>query len=223
MQPSSTTSKYLSSMPSEVVWDHFLKSCAWQWSARPRIWSHTDSKSTIKVHSVKRVYSSINICPDSRSMKKSSEWCALIGHFLMMTVISNWGDLPWKMIISPTTLICNTRLYDTMKFFVWIYVHRQNQMWKCWFAKMLWIVNVNIVTKKNWIPKSKWAICKLKKGNAIASKVPKCQKPSVFTNCFWVPDAVVQENRKEQNYSCSFFGLMIHVGCKLFSYNMLVS
>ena len=59
-------------------------------------------------------------------------------------------------------------------------------------------LNLNIVIKKNWIPKSKWAISKLKKekyDNAIASKGPKCQKPPVCIQ--ELMDGVVQVNRKE--------------------------
>ena len=58
---------------------------------------------------------------------------------------------------------------------------------------MQWIVNVNIVTKKNWNPKSKWVICKLKKEKYCQCN---CKQSSKMTkklrNCFWVSDAVVQ-------------------------------
>ena len=75
---------------------------------------HQDFKSTIKVVSREFTNLLINIHPDSWSVKKSSEWCALIGHD---DDYIKEGRSSLKTSIISGTLICNALLFDTVKLF----------------------------------------------------------------------------------------------------------
>ena len=153
-------------MSSEVVQGRFVKKMGLA-VERPSKDLITSRLQEHYQRSVKRIYSSIDICPDSE-VWRNQEMTWLMGIF-------SWWRLYQSRDISPT-LICNAQLFDAMPWsFLCGFVDRLNQMWKCWLLKMLRIGHVNIATKKNWNPKWLGSTCK----NPMETKTH-CHNPSWY-------------------------------------------